>query len=488
MARQGPGNRAHRLLADIPILAFAVGVFVLLWRTISVRIEHPYDLEWMEGGMLLHAARVAEGLPLYVTPSETFIPFIYPPMYPWVIGGLSELGFPLDYALGRGVSVVGIAVAALVLVCAIKKEGGSALLGLGSATLFVACYPDAGAFFDLVRNDGLLMGLLAAALFSVRTGWLRTGGMLLTAAYLTKHTSALFGLPALWWLWHHEGRSSAKQFVRWSVVPALAITAVLTVASDGLFLTYVLGVPSVHPFVAERFFITAPTEFWKALPWMVGVIALTWLLFRRASSRGMRFWVVQGVTALLVSAVMRGHHGGFLNVLIPGLWALALWSGLAIHSLRSRWPGLLVRVATSVLIAWQLWSVRWVPEKYTPTAADRAAGDAIVEQLRAVDGEILAPWQPWMPVQAGKTGSIALIALWDIDHEQGPLHDEAQVIAKSIRSKHWGAVLSARSKLKRGLEKHYTKSPQFERPKGKALYPKTGWRVRPHELWLPKPD
>jgi hypothetical protein len=488
MAEQGLGDRVLRLIADIPIVAFAGGLFILLWRTISVRMEYPYDLEWMEGGMLVHAARVADGLPLYVTPSETFIPFIYPPMYPWVVGGLSTLGLPLDYALGRGVSVAGIVVAALVLLLAIRKEGGGILLGLGSAILFLVCYPDAGAFFDLVRNDGLLMGLLAAALFSVRTGWLRVGGMLLTAAYLTKHTSAVFGVPALWWLWHHEGRQAAKRFICWSVVPALGATIALTVASGGLFLTYVLGVPSVHPFVAERFFVTAPTELLKALPWMVGVIGLAWLLFRRASSPGSRFWVVQGATALLISAVMRGHHGGFLNVLIPGLWALALWSGLAIHAIRVRWPGMFVRVATSVLIAWQVWSVRWVPEKYIPSTADKVAGDAIVEQLRAIDGEVLAPWQPWMPVQAGKSGSIALIALWDIDHEQGPLHAEAQVIAKSIRSQRWGAVLSARSKLKRGLEKHYQKSPTFRRPKGKALYPKTGWRVRPHELWLPKQE
>jgi hypothetical protein len=139
-----------------------------------------------------------------------------------------------------------------------------------------------------------------------------------------------------------------------------------------------------------------------------------------------------------------------------------------------------------VLIAWQVWSVRWTPAKYIPTSADKAAGDAVIEQLRAVDGDILAPWQPWMPVQAGKSGSIALIALWDIDHEKGPLHEEAQVIAQSIRSQRWGAVLTARSKLKRGLDKHYQRTPEFKRPKAKTLYPKTGWRVRPHELWLPK--
>ena len=115
MAEASLRERVLRVLADIPILAMAVGVFILLWRTISGRVGYPYDLEWMDGGMLLHAARVADGLPLYVTPSETFIPFIYPPMYPWLVGGLSALGFPLDYVLGRGVSIAGIVLAATML-------------------------------------------------------------------------------------------------------------------------------------------------------------------------------------------------------------------------------------------------------------------------------------------------------------------------------------------------------------------------------------
>ena len=87
-----------------------------------------------------------------------------------------------------------------------------------------------------------------------------------------------------------------------------------------------------------------------------------------------------------------------------------------------------------------------------------------------------------------KSPSIALIALWDIDHKGGPLHRDAQIIAQSIEEKRWGApVMTAKGKLKRGLSKHYEMT-NYDRPKGRALYPKTGWRVRPHRLWIPKAD
>ena len=118
-------------LADAPMVAMAVGMAILLARTVYGRISHPFDLEWMEGGMLLHASRVANGQAIYVPPSIDFIPFIYPPMYPWLVGGLSNLGLPLDYTLGRAVSIAGVALAGAVLAAAVRKEGGSWALGIG---------------------------------------------------------------------------------------------------------------------------------------------------------------------------------------------------------------------------------------------------------------------------------------------------------------------------------------------------------------------
>ena len=81
MERSDSTHRALRWLADLPMIAMAIGIGALLWRTVSPRLSYPYDLEWMEGGMLLHADRVMQAEPLYVLPSADFIPFIYTPLY-----------------------------------------------------------------------------------------------------------------------------------------------------------------------------------------------------------------------------------------------------------------------------------------------------------------------------------------------------------------------------------------------------------------------
>ena len=52
------------------------GVFLLqlFVRQFLLRVGYPFDLEWMEGGMLLHADRVLKGEGIYVPPSFEFIP------------------------------------------------------------------------------------------------------------------------------------------------------------------------------------------------------------------------------------------------------------------------------------------------------------------------------------------------------------------------------------------------------------------------------
>ena len=214
------------LLADAPMLGMTLAIVVLLVRTFAARVGHPYDLEWMEGGMLLHALRVLEGQALYVQPDSGFIPFIYPPLYHWAVAALGAV-FGLGYPVGRALSFAGTLLGTAALSAAVLGETGKKgwPAAVAAAGLFLACYDEGGTFFDLVRIDGLLLALMGWSLVAVRHGWLRAGGLLLVLAYLTKHNAAICGLPALLWLWKHQGRGPALRFVAWSVAPALAATA-----------------------------------------------------------------------------------------------------------------------------------------------------------------------------------------------------------------------------------------------------------------------
>ena len=481
----GRRDRALVALADVPAVALAVGVLGLFVWTFASRVGYPYDLEWMEGGMLLHARRVLDGLPIYVRPSPEFIPYIYPPLYSWVVAALGAV-FGLGYPVARAVSFVGTVLASGALVAAARGERVPSALAVGAAGLYLSCYDNSGAFYDLVRIDGLWMALLCWSLVAVRHGAVRVGGLLLVAAFATKHNGAAFGLPALLWLWRVEGRATALRFAAWSVGPALAFLAVMELGTEGRFLKYLIEVPAYHPFVFDRFFPGTPKELFQALPWTTGLAVGVGLLFVRRASAGAWYWVAQGTLAIVLCSVMRGHFGGFINVLMPGHWALSLWAALAAGAVLARWPHVLVRAGLGAALALQIWQGRWSPKRYWPSEADYAAGRTLIERLSEVDGPILAPQSPFYPVLAGKETGFALIALWDIDHEGGPFHDDVEVIKRSLAERHWGAVLVGNDdKIGYGLPRNYQKAERFAFP-GRALYTKTGWARAPRYLYLPR--
>jgi len=94
-------------------------IFVVLARVFLSRVSYPLDLEWMEGGMLTHALRLRNGQPLYAEPSVDFVSFLYTPLYPAVLSGLSKV-FGLSYTLGRTVSILAFSGALACLVAAVR--------------------------------------------------------------------------------------------------------------------------------------------------------------------------------------------------------------------------------------------------------------------------------------------------------------------------------------------------------------------------------
>ena len=164
------GKRTLTMIGWIVLAAPALYQLVLLGTAIAGRIGYPYDLEWMEGGMLHHALRMREHHGIYGPPSIEFIPYLYTPMYPALLATLGGI-FGLGYTLGRTISVLsllGIAIVATLAIAAPRFRHvarGPALCGVALALgLFAAAYPDMEGWYDLVRADTLFLFLVTAGL------------------------------------------------------------------------------------------------------------------------------------------------------------------------------------------------------------------------------------------------------------------------------------------------------------------------------------
>src|SRR5262245_26881412 len=191
MGRGGRALSSH--LPYLPFVALSVWIFVVLTRVFLARLRYPLDLEWMEGGMLTHALRIARGEPIYAEPSVDFVSFLYTPLYPAVLSLLSKI-VGLSYALGRGVSILAFSGALTFLVAAVRgvaqeheSEELSAIAnaaGLLGAAVVCLAFPFCGAFYDLVRCDSLWLFFVAAGLYCCSPGRATTARIVLGALLL----------------------------------------------------------------------------------------------------------------------------------------------------------------------------------------------------------------------------------------------------------------------------------------------------------------
>lgn len=547
-------DRAVRLIDLIP-LALAVWIAGAIVSTWVGRFGHPYDLEWMEGGMLAHAWRLAHGLPIYPEAGPEFVPYVYPPGFSALLSIVERFG-ALSYPWGRGLSVLGQLGACSALAFGVARHGGSRVLGIVAVGGYLACYEASGAFYDLVRPDSLALGLTAWALvlgLEDRKGADVAAGLLLAAGFLVKHNVAAFGLPMALGFFVRDGWRGALRFGLASAGPALLATGVLQWRTDGRLLQYIVEVPGTHPAVFERGWpgaiaelgkvqaaAVAITGFWVGvLPVLRGSHA-AWLLLPIAAAAGGAWygvemppargvghpsteqavalfgglaaalagsavWLGHGLKAralpwrgvygaglvlmaLFLAALMRAHHGGFLNVLMPAHWALMLAFGVALGRLRTELgdaPAVLfTALAASLQLGLQVSELTL--ERLVPGPLDVAAGDSVVEALSECSEPVFSPLAPWMAVQAGFEPGPHLIAIWDIGHKRGPFYrQQREGFGGAARTHRWSCVVDGgRNDLGFGIPAHYRAETTLRHP-GKALVPRTGWRVRPTVIMVP---
>ncbi len=533
----------------LPVLA-AVLLCGLLASTWAARLGYPYDLEWMEGGMLAHSWRLQQGLGLYVEPSSEWIPFVYPPGYASVVALMGRDG-GLSLTLGRMVGLMGALWAAGALGWIVWRHSADRAMAFCGGAAFLGTYAASGAFFDLVRPDALGMACLA---WSIAIGLERhrhaplTAGLLLCAAFLVKHNTAAFGLPILLGIGLRDGVKPALRFGLAAAIPAGLMTVWLQWGSAGHFLNYLIAVPSSHPTIWTRVMPGMPRELGTALPVAMSASAI-WFTLHRSVSGGPRpvfsvalpvwvgiafgMWVASlgavtnaafpfpaalgawalgagatalavailgrtqwswragfglgvALTALVVVALMRAHNGGYLNVYMPLHWVVCLAFALAMARAARHPRGLVRWSAALAMCAQLLWSAGTLDRaKLSPTAIDRGRGDAFVAAVARVPGPVLSPFAGWIPVQGGHEPGFHLIALWDLDHEEGPYQEYVSEIRKSIAQGHFGAVVQGSQPMDYGIHDNY-RSLERIAPEDRQLAPKTGWAVGPVSILVPR--
>jgi len=387
------------------------------------RFAYPYDLEWMEGGVVDHIARVMTGQPLYVEPSIHFTPYIYPPFYYWFCALLSLATGP-SIVVARLVSILATAGVLLLITAEVKRSTGSWRWGLVGAGLFAGCFEMCGAWYDLARVDSLYLFLLMLCGFMVtnrptpRSAYL--AGIVAALCFLTKQ-SAVIVLTPFWIMLVATNWRIALRFLASSVVVVGLFLLILHLRSDGWVWFYLYELPDAHPFDPNQLWLFVEDYMWHYLPVACTsiVVLLVTVLFPGATG-SYRLWAAWIVGALVSSALSLSHLGWYYNVLMPacagGALAVALVAA-RFHKWLNTEPGRLPDHLAAVVIAVvaiQLASFLHFPDKHWPSAQDRAAGDRLVDLIREIDGEVIVPQTGNLTGLGGKSRWAHQMALNDI--------------------------------------------------------------------------
>ncbi len=507
-------SRAARVLTAAGGAAGAVAV-TLLFGAMLARWSFPLELEWMEDGALQHARWIAAGRPLYPPPSEAFVPYLYTPLYPLVLAALSFV-LPLDFGLGRAVSIVAAAAAMAGVARIVLDEGRSRRDGWLAAGLFASSYVFTYRFLDLVRADSLMLALSTWGLWCLRRApssrrAAAAAGLLLALAFWTKQTAVLLlfggGLAALW-----VGRRNLWVVVVSAGTVGLGGLWAGQAATDGWMWTYIYELHQSHAFNADRFRAKAWLMLAHAGPFAVVAAIAAGVALRRlftgptrrldddARARraalwrghaGIVFWGVVAASALLAGALGYATQWAEANAFLPSALFGSIALVVALPS--SGWACLVARgacvaqVLFGLLVEPQvqpLWdegpgalgeSYRWQAVHRTiPTAA--AAGRA-ADQRRALfesPRPVFALHRPWWNVLSGGDGHAGAMGLHDVRPDDRRRIERA--LGAAVRAGRYGPVYTEgappawlRSALRGGYR-------MTERRTGdRRVLPMTGW-------------
>lgn len=413
MAATALRKAATALLAALPVLlllAAAAATAVFVWFA-AQRIGYPFELEWMEGALVDHAARVVNGEPIYCPPTPEHVPFLYAPLLFWLGAGLMACGIDGFLALRLVAVACSIGTAALIGHW-VRRETGRIAPGLVAAGVFFAGYGWLYWWYDLARNDSpFLLASLACAYalrHGGRRGWL-LGAAFAVVAVLAKQSAAMWlpaiGVGALILDWR-----SGLKFGCAGVLGILAALGVLHLASDGWSTFYLFEMPTHHGSVGEN-----RLGFWtRDIPPMLPLVLLGVIGFalgcRQGRAREALFLAAVGSGGIVTSWLSRIHVGGFDNVLIYG-FGIACVLGPA-GAARWRWLPVLLLVQFGILL-----SIALAPGRRAvalPTPAHEKAHEELAAYVRAQPREVFLPGHGYVTARAGKNACAHGQAIFDL--------------------------------------------------------------------------
>jgi len=391
-----------RVFIGILSLAF----LLLFLYTALRRMRYPFELEWIESGVLVSVRRIAQGRGLYGAPSINFVPFLYSPLYLYLVAALTKL-IGISYTAPRLVSTLSTLGSSLLIFTFVQMETRRRLAAAAAAGLFLACYPLVEAFYDIGRVDSLFVFFILLALFLTRRNQPVLAALAWVLCFQTKQTILPIAIVLLCVDWKHPRRILLGLGIFTAVLGSSIVW--INHATHGWYTFYLFHIASGFPIVWRQAVLFLPNDICAPFA-IVLVICLAACAFTRIDLRTSKTSFYLIVTIAMYGAIefVAAHRGAAVNSYIPlYIWTAILFGilldRLLTHLERSTDPRatLAVTVVLSAT-ALQLAMFLYNPGRYIPSAKVREARQSFVDQIRSLPGDVYVVDHNYDAVLAGK--------------------------------------------------------------------------------------
>ncbi len=476
MAATSPTSDARaRLLRFLTVLlALTSAFFVLIFLyCASRRLHYPFELDRMESGMLTQVWRIRNGLPLYTSPSLSYVPFLYAPLYFYLSAFLARF-IGVTYAATRLVSILATLGTFAVLYAFVLREARESdrtpklqrhLAALACIGLFASLYSYVYGWYDVGRVDSLSVFLFLCALYATRFSHPVLAAIFWVLAIQTKQSF----LPIAPFLFLVDWQRPRRLFAGLGTFLVLLIGSVawLNHITDGWYNFYVFGTTAQLHFNFSMAVLYIPLDLLGPLGIAV-LIAITGAVVSppRLRNRTTQFYAITTIFVLAAIGYVRSHEGANVNSLIPSYALLCILFGIGLDRSLSRLNNLsqrstnpdgshisptqanqnrqlafagtaLLLAASTIQIAGHIYNLG----RHVPSRGTLLYRHAFLDQLRNAPGEVWVVNHSYDAILANKAPHAELDAIDAVLARQGDEKNHA--VVEELRSAYQNSRFSA---------------------------------------------
>lgn len=364
-----PGARAQAFataaLAGLAVYGFGPSMLEFL-ELVPARLAAQFEVEWMEGLMLVGARRLWETGILYPPPTFEYVPVIYAPMHFYFLGLVVPFAPTTQYVLGRCLSLIFLAITQILLYRIFAGRYGRPA-GVFMALIPLSFYPVSGFWLDLIRIDNLyimfLFATVAAQLSRVSDKSKLILTTLLFLAALFSKQSAIVILPAFifYWVYRFRFGHALLQFIL-IAVGFFLVLMYWQYRTDGRFWKYMWEIGQSHGYFFGSFELAltaAIDQQWFAMSYLkrmvqfvpaafavaiwIGVRRVRWWLRAKPETRSESlihplqvidlYLVTFACGMLVMTYLLSTHAGSYWNNNLPALYGYVILAYLAVRTL-----------------------------------------------------------------------------------------------------------------------------------------------------------